>query len=422
MREHENPRSGPSEDNVLTRRRFVENVGAAVASSSLLGGAVSAASDQPVPVAKPIQRKLKLGIIGCGGRGSWIAGLFKQHGGYEIHALSDYFQDVVDKCGDAVGVDEKRRFSGLSGYKKVIDSGVEAVVVINLPCFHPQHAEAAAAAGCHVYMAKPIAVDVPGCLRIEALGRRATEQKRCFLVDYQLPTEPANIEVARRIREGALGRLAYIVSFSVTSVWPDPPKGPTIENRLRGGIWPSDVALGGDGIVAYDIHIIDGVTWVMGKRPVGACGRSRTCRPEPHGDRTDCSGVVYEYEDGVLWTHATQSLANNADTADLSASFFGLSAMGHIQYGGNAYVRGGPKHYVGTIGSIYDQGANRNIAEFYRNITEGRFENPTVKRAVDGTLTAILGREASARRRYLTTEEVIKENRQLSPDLTGLKV
>jgi hypothetical protein len=132
--------------------------------------------------------------------------------------------------------------------------------------------------------------------------------------------------------------------------------------------------------------------------------------------------VVYEYEDGVLWTHATQSLANNADTADLSASFFGLSAMGHIQYGGNAYVRGGPKHYVGTIGSIYDQGAMRNIAEFYRSITEGRFENPTVQRAVDGTLTAILGREASARRRYLTTEEVIKENRQLSPDLTGLKV
>jgi predicted dehydrogenase len=419
MREHEKPMPSQREEGGLTRRRFVGSV-AAAASAPLLGGAVSTASEQPAP--KPIQRKLKLGIVGCGGRGSWIAGLFKQHGGYEIHALSDYFQDVVDKCGDAAGVDKKRRFSGLSGYRKVIDSGVEAVVVINLPCFHPQQAEAAAAAGCHVYMAKPIAVDVPGCLRIAALGKQATEQKRCFLVDYQLPTEPANIEVANRIREGALGRLAYILSFSVTSVWPDPPKSATIEDRLRGGIWPSDIALGGDGIVAYDIHIIDGVTWVMGNRPVGACGRSRICRPEPHGDRTDCSGVVYEYEDGVLWTHATQSLSNNADTADLSASFFGLSAMGHIQYGGKAYVKGGPKHYVGTIGSIYDQGAIRNIAEFYRSITEGHFENPTVKRAVDGTLTAVLGREASARRRYLTMEEVIKENKRLDADLTGLKL
>jgi predicted dehydrogenase len=394
---------------------------AAAASSSLLGGAASTASDQPGPASKPIQRKLKLGIIGCGGRGSWIAGLFKQHGGYEIVALSDYFQDVVDKCGDAAGVDKKRRFSGLSGYKKVIASGVEAVVVINFPCFHPEHARAALEAGCHVYMAKPVAVDVPGCLCIAALGAQATATKRCFLVDYQLPTEPANIEVAKRIREGALGRLAYVLSWSVTSVWPDPPKGVTIEDRFRGAIWPSDIALGGDGIVAYDIHIIDGVTWVMEKRPVGACGRSRICRPDPHGDRTDCSGVVYEYDDGVLWTHATQSLANNADTADLSASFFGVSAMGHIQYGGKAYVRGGPKHYVGTIGSIYDQGANRNIAEFYRNITEGRFENPTVKRAVDGTLTAILGREASARRRYLTMEEVIAENKRIEADLTGLR-
>jgi predicted dehydrogenase len=207
----------------------------------------------------------------------------------------------------------------------------------------------------------------------------------------------------------------------MTSVWADPPKGPTIENRLRGGIWCSDIALAGDGIVAYDIHIIDGVTWVMGKRPVSACGRSRTCRADPHGDRSDCSGVVYEYDDGVLWTHTTQSLPNNADVPDLSASFFGLVATGHIQYGGKAYVRGGAKHYSGTIGSIYDQGAMRNIADFHRDITGGHFENPTVHRAVDGTLTAILGREACARRRYLTMEELVKENRKLEIDLRGLK-
>jgi predicted dehydrogenase len=392
---------------------------AAAASAPLFGDAVSMASDQPAPPAKPFQRKVKLGIVGCGARGSWIAREFHQHGGFEIHAVSDYSQAAADRSGDAVGVDKKRRFSGLSGYQKVIDSGVEAVVVINVPYFHPQQAEAAVKAGCHVYMAKPIAVDVPGCLCIGALGKQATEQKRCFLVDYQLPTAPANIEVAKRIREGALGPLAYVLSFSTTTVWADPPKGPTIENRLHGYIWCSDIALGGDGIVAYDIHIIDGVTWVMGKRPVGACGRSRICRPEPHGDRTDCSGVVYEYDDGVLWTHATQSLANNVDTTDLSASFFGLSAMGHIQYfGGKAYVRGGPKHYVANI--VGDAG-QRNVAEFYRNITEGHFENPTVQRAVDGTLTAILGREASARRRYLTMEEVIKESKRLDVDVTGLK-
>jgi predicted dehydrogenase len=376
----------------------------------------------PPGQAKNFPRKIKLGVVGCGSRGSWIAGLFKQHGGYELYALADYFRDVVDQKGEALQVPRARRFSGLSGFRRLIESGVEAVAVVNVAYFHPQQAQAAVEAGCHVYLAKPIAVDVPGCLAVEAAGRLGTKKRRVFLVDYQLPLQPANIEVAKRIREGSLGRLAHILSTSVTSVWADPPKGPSIENRLREGIWVSDIALGGDGIVAYDIHILDGVIWVMGKRPISACGRSRTCRVDPHGDRTDCSGVVFEYEDGVIWTHMTQSLPNNIDVADLSASFFGLTATAHIQYVGKVYVRGGPKHYVGTIESTYDQGALINIADFYRSIVEGRFENPTVRRGVDGTLTAILGREASARRRYLTMEEIVKENKKLEVDLKGLKV
>jgi predicted dehydrogenase len=270
-------------------------------------------------------------------------------------------------------------------------------------------------------MAKPIAVDVPGCLAIEALGRRAAAKQRCFLVDYQLPTEEPNIEVARRIREGGLGPLAHIVSFGFSGAWADPPKTPTLESRLRNEIWLSDVALGGDNIVSFDIHIIDGVVWVLGKRPVAASGRSRTCRPNPSGDRTDCAGVVYEFDDGVLWTHVVHALNDNADLTSLSASFFGQAATGHIQYGGKVYVRGGDKHYVGTCGSIYDQGAIRNIATFYQDIAEGRFGNETVRRAVDGTLTAILGREAAARRRYLTLEELVRENKRLDVDLSGLK-
>ena len=416
MHEHKTSVSADPTDGSFTRRRFLGSAAAAAALAPSLDAARAAQS-----AAKAVQRKIKLGIVGCGGRGSWIAGLFKQHGGFEIHALADYFPDAVERGGDALKVDKARRFSGLSGYKRVIESGVEAVALEHIPFFFPEQATAAVEAGCHVYVAKPIAVDVPGCLAMEAAGKLATRKNRCFLVDYQLPTEPANIEVANRIREGGLGRLAHILSFSLTSVWADPPKGPTIENRLRGGIWCSDIALAGDGIVAYDIHIIDGVTWVMGKRPVSACGRSRTCRADPHGDRTDCSGVVYEYDDGVLWTHMTQSLPNNADVPDLSASFFGLVATGHIQYGGKVYVRGGPKHYSGTIGSIYDQGAIKNIADFHRNITGGHFENPTVRRAVDGTLTAILGREASARRRYLTMDDLVRENRKLEIDLRGLK-
>jgi myo-inositol 2-dehydrogenase / D-chiro-inositol 1-dehydrogenase len=400
----------------IGRRQFVSAATAAAASASLL--ATAAAEDRPA--AAP-QRKIKLGVVGLGNRGGWIAGLFKKHGGYELHAVADYFPDVAQAVGNALGVDQRRRFSGLSGYKKLIASGVEAVAIEDLPYFYAEQAAAAVEAGCHVYMAKPVAVDVPDCLSIGATGKLATQKKLCFLVDYQLPSDPANIEVAARIRAGALGGLAHIQSFGFSGAWPDPPKDRTIENRLRGSVWLSDIALGGDGIVAYDIHIIDGITWVLGRRPVGACGRSRICRPQPHGDRSDCCGVVYEYEDGLLWTHVTQVLSNNADPASLSASFFGLTATARVQYWGKVFVRGGPKHYVGETGSIYDQGAARNIAAFYRNITEGHFDNPTVCRAVDGTLTAILGREAAARRRYLTMDELLQERKKLAVNLSGLK-
>jgi predicted dehydrogenase len=394
---------------------------AAAAGASVLAAMPAGAEDAPKP--PEFKRKIKLGVVGCGGRGAWIANLFKQHGGYEMHAVADYFLDAADACGNTLGVDKARRFTGLSGYKKLIESGIEAIALIDVPYFIPEQARAAVDAGCHVYTAKPMAVDVPGCLAIQAAAREATKKERCFLVDYQLPTEPANIEVADRIRQGALGPLAHIVSFGICGAWADPAKGPTIEGRLRGEIWLSDIALGGDNIVSYDIHIIDGVTWVMGgKRPVAAWGRSRVCRPKPNGDRTDAGGIVYEYDDGVIWTHVTQALNNNSDLATLTASLYGQAATAHIGYGGKVFVRGGEKeYYVGTIGSIYDQGAIRNIADFYRNVTEGHFENPIAQRAVDGTLTAILGREAAARGTRLTMDALIKENKKLEVDLKGLK-
>ena len=211
-------------------------------------------------------------MVGCGGRGSWIAGLFKTDGGYEMHAVADYFQDAAGKCGDALGVAKGQRFSGLSGYKNVLESGVEAVALEVPPGFFPEMAAAAVEAGVHVYMAKPIAVDVPGCLAVEAAGKRATQNQRVFFVDYQIPTDPSNIEVARRVHGEEMGRLAKMVTVAVQGGHIDPPKTATLESRLRNGVWTADVALGGDWIVAFDIHAIDAALWLVGQRPVAATG------------------------------------------------------------------------------------------------------------------------------------------------------
>jgi len=403
----------------FSRRQFIG--GSVAASAAILTASAPLAAAQPGGASAP-PRKIKLGVIGLGGRGAWITKLFQQHGGYEIHGVADYFPEVAQSAGSAFGVDKSRQISGLSGYKRLYGSGIEAVAIEDVPYFYAEQAAAAVEAGLHVYMAKPIAVDVPGCLAIGAAGKLATQKKLAFLVDYQLPGEPAMIELAQRVRKGAIGKLAHIVSIGFGwQGWPDPPLGPTIEGRLRGEIWLSDTALSGDTIVSYDIHIIDGIVSVLGKRPISACGMARTCRPDPHGDRTDCVGVVYQLDDGTLWTHTTQSITNNFDLTTLSASLFGLQATAHIQYGGKVYVRGGPQSYSGACESVYNDGAIRNIAEFHKNITERHHENPSVQRAVDGTLTAILGREAAARGRCLTMDELIKENKRLEVDLKGLK-
>lgn len=408
----------------VSRRDFVmQSLVATAALSARQGNAVDVqtpAADKPP--APPITRKIKVGIVGGGHRGNLIGGFMKSHGGFDIHAVADYFPETAEALGETFGVDKGRRFSGLSGYKKAIESGIDALVIMDVPCFYPEQAKVAVDADLHVYMAKPFAVDVPGCLQHLETANRATHKKRCVLVDYQIPLDPANKEVAKRMRDGAVEGLSHICSGGQSSVWGDPAKGKTIENLLRGGVWLSSVNLGGDNIVSYDIHIIDGVTWIMGKRPVSACGYSRITRPNPQGDRTDCGSVTYQYDDGTIWSHVTQAVANNAWMHNLGADFMGCNATATINYWGKSQIRGGPKHVVGSASNnIYNDGAIANVADFYRCITEGDFANATAHRAVDGTLTSILGREAMTRKCLLSMAELINENKRLELDLTGLK-
>jgi myo-inositol 2-dehydrogenase/D-chiro-inositol 1-dehydrogenase len=395
----------------LTRRDFLASMAAASATASLSG----------TLLADEAARTVKLGIVGCGGRGGWIAGLFKKHGGYEMHAVADYFQTVADKSGEKLGVDKARRFSGLSGYKKLIESGVEAVALITPPYFFPEHAVAALDAGLHVYMAKPVAVDVPGCLAIRAAGKKATANKQCFLVDYQIPTEPANIAVKAGIKEGGIGEISQVSTKGICNGFPDPPLTDTIESRLQRLIWCNDVAMGCDYIGNFDIHAIDAAIWAMDEIPIAASGSSRISRRNPHGDSRDVCSVVYEYESGIVHNHFGQALKNNS-TGAINCSIFGQVANAFITYSGKAFIRGGKKHRVGNVQNLYPTGATRNIAAFHKNVVEKVFTNDTIPRAVDGALTCILGREAAAEHSRMTMEELIKANKRLEVDLKGLKI
>lgn len=422
MQPHESTTGcGAEPASTLDRRRFLGGaVGLAAAASwpavSVVGADAPLAASQPTS----FKRKIKLGVVGTGGRGAWIAELFRRHGGYELHAVADYFREVADACGEKLGVDEARRFSGLSGYKRLCESGVEAVALETPPYFFPEHARAAVESGLHVYMAKPVAVDVPGAMAILQSARQATKQNRCFLVDYQVPTDPGNIEILRLIQAGAIGRPALVSSRYCGGAWPDPPLTPTPASRFQRLIWCNDTALGGSHHVNACIHAVDAVLWALGRRPVAASGFSQIARDQPHGDSHDVLAVSYTFADGVVWDHAGRHL-NNLHPFECGALIHGTTGYARVSYVGAVELHGPQARHAGEVKDLYEAGAVRNIAAFYRQVTEGDFRNETVPRAVDGALTTMLSREAARRRIHLTLDELIRENRRLEVDLKGLE-
>ena len=182
----------------LGRRDFLASAAAAAAVTVVRPSAVRGSQANSA---------LALGAIGCGGRGTWIAELFQKHGKYRYVACADYFQDRADAFGKKYEIPAAARFTTLSAYKRLLEQKLDAVVIETPPYFHPEHAAAAVDAGKHVFTAKPIAIDVPGCLTIGESGQKAREKKLVFLVDFQTRANAAFRETARRVHAGQIGRI-----------------------------------------------------------------------------------------------------------------------------------------------------------------------------------------------------------------------
>ncbi len=413
------------EHETILRRHFLGSAAATAASASLLGAGLALAADSPTP--PPAKRKIKVGLVGCGGRGSWIAGLFHQHGGYQFVAAADYFQDRADKTGASLGVDKSKCFSGLSAYKRLIASGVEAVILETPPYFFPEHAEAAVEAGLHVYMAKPVAVDVPGALKIGALGKKATREQRVFLVDYQMWTDPLNLEVYKRIREGGLGKLAngllggHQRRRRLRRSAPDrqpgkPPDEPDLGQRRRAGL-----RLHRQLSTSTSSTPSSG-PWASGPSPptarADASARTPTAIPSTPTSSPTPSPTAWP---GITKAPPARP-TTGSNRALWKARSRAATAAARLAYWGKAYLRGGPKHFGGgPVDNLYEAGASATSPPSTRDVLGGNFGNQTAQRSVDCTLTCILGREAARRGALLTMDEVIKENQRLEIDTKGLK-
>jgi len=285
--------------NSLTRRTFLAG-SAATTAAFLTPNAFAGGQDS-----------LKVGLIGCGGRGTGAAeDDLTSSAGVTLWAMGDVFQERVDgahgylsgKFKDRVNVTPERKFSGFDAYQKVIASGVDMVILATPPGFRPTHFKAAIDAGKHVFMEKPVAVDAAGVRMVIAAGELAKAKGLGVVAGTQRRHDLGYTEVIKRIKDGAIGDIVACYAYwNQGGLWMNPrqEKWTDMEWQLRNWLYFS--WLSGDHICEQHIHNLDVCNWAMGKHPIKAVSLAgRQVRTDAaYGHIFDHFATEYEYEGGV---------------------------------------------------------------------------------------------------------------------------
>jgi predicted dehydrogenase len=361
---------------------------------------------------------VEVGLVGCGGRGNWIGAFFPEYAGARIVALADVVKTHLESTSTKFKVDPARAYYGPDAYKELAGSKVDAVIVETPPYFHPDQVRFAVDAGKHVYVAKPVAVDVPGCKSILASGKKA-EGKKSFLVDFQTRSQPVFQETAKRIHRGDIGKPALAQVYyhagrpSKDKAQPgmDPGQGRIMNFYM-------DKVLGGDIIVEQNIHVIDVANWFLQGHPTKANGT---------GGRTDWSGTPFNA--GDAWDHFVLTFWYPNDThvsfnshqltnssSDLCVRCFGTKGSVDSHYGGTVRILGQNAWMGAEKDDTFKQGAINNVKAFIDSIRTGNLLN-NAEQAVESNLTAILGRTAAYLGRTVTWDEMLKSTEKLEANL-----
>ena len=302
--------------NDLSRRNFISN--ATLATIGTIGAAGilnSCSSKKPekaqlepfvIPDKAPDGKVLKAGLVGCGGRGTGAALNFLDAGpNLEIVALGDVFQDRIDQCRAElkkqknVDIPDEKCFVGFDNYEKVLDSGIDIVLLCTPPHFRPQHIEAAVKAGKHIFMEKPVAVDPVGARNVMVNVERAKQQGLSMVSGTIRRVQKDFMETWRQVQNGMIGDIVganIIRNGGGLWVIKRQPAMTDMEYMLRN--WVNFTWLSGDHIVEQFIHEVDVMNWYMGKIPVKAMGWGGRQR-RVTGDQYDFFSVEYVYDNGM---------------------------------------------------------------------------------------------------------------------------
>ena len=377
----------------ITRRSFLKTSAATAGALSLTGAATNLALGQS-------SSTLKVGLIGCGGRGTDAAGnCLASSPGVKLVAMADAFKDRLDgardrlsKQGkDKVDVPPEKCFVGLDAYKKLMATDVDLVILATPPGFRPFHLEEAIAKGKHVFMEKPVAVDPTGVRLVIKASEQAQEKKLAIVSGTQRRHQGNYVETMKQIHDGAIGNIVSAQCYwNMGTLWVHnrKPEYSDVEWQMRN--WLYFTYLSGDHITEQHVHNLDVINWAIGAVPesVVAMGGRAARTGKEHGNIYDHFCVEFEYPGGVRTiSMCRQTRGASHRVSERVAGTKGTSnCAGSIKdYKGNEIWK-----YEGKHQNPYVQ----EHADLIASIRGGKPLNEG-KRIAESTLCAVMGRMAA---------------------------
>jgi predicted dehydrogenase len=396
----------------FNRRDFVKKTSLAAFGSTLTVNSLQS---------KTHNQKLRVGIVGCGERGAGaIVNALAVSDAFNLVAMGDTFRDRLDKCYNdilpydkrgQIKVDENNKFVGFDAYQKVIDQSDVVFLVTPAP-FRPMHFEAAIKAGKHVFMEKPVAVDVPGYHKIIEVGKLADEKRLNVVVGLQMRYKKSFQEMINKIWDGAIGRIVSIdVYFNVGAprIHPRKPGQTEMEYQMRN--WRYFTWLWGGQLAGQTIHQMDVMNWLVKDYPVVAkgLGGRQTFEGPNQGNTWDHHFTEFEYQNGVKM-HVQSFTMNRC-----------WGRMGFYVQGTKGSADEHKRIYDLDKKVIWNWRDKDDPNEYevehdvlFKAILNGDYVNDT-EYGAKSTLTTIMGRMAMHSGRIMTLDEVLQSEKSLLP-------
>lgn len=404
---------------IPSRREFLKQ--------SAVAGAVAAGSISSVMTAArnvhaAENNTLKVGLVGCGGRGSGAAvNAMNADPNVKLTAMADLFPDALahsrevlaKQIGPKYAVDDMHAFTGFDGYMNLLKTDVDVVLLCTPPHFRPAQLEAAIAAGKHVFCEKPVAVDAPGVRRVLATCELAAQKGLnvvsglCWRYDYGVR------ETMKRIQDGAIGELVAVQeNYLAGTLWDRPrqPEWTELEYQLRNWLYYTWIA--GDHIVEQHIHSLDKAMWLMNDTPPVSCVGlgGRQVRTDPKfGNIFDHFAVCYDWENGFKAFAYTRQMAGC--TGDVDDYVLGTKGKAALLKNTITPKEGERWRYRGPTPSMYDV----EHLELFARIRSGETPINNGKYMCQSTLMAIMGREACYTGQEITWEQAMESETVLGP-------